>query len=320
MSIELPIGSYEDALAMVGYKSEPVTAEVPIEEGLIKALAGLVEDPNPAYWRADVACDQWGYRIAPAAVLMCLFAPLLWHPDGAAAKAPLAAMVPLPGTSLINVSTEVMLPRPLRVGDRLDRFETVTALSREKATRAGTGHFVTTKAIYRNQQGDVAAEADNVMLRFTPSAEPATAPTASPGNQHGDAATGEIPPIRLPLEYTRVVGQVAGTRDFMPYHHDPAAARAQGQPTIYVNTMFLEAFIDRVALEWAGPEWFVTKRSMRMLASAHAGQTLTGAGRIVHKTAGERCNDAIDVDVEAVTESGLCTQASLTLQAPSLSG
>lgn len=138
--------------------------------------------------------------------------------------------------------------------------------------------------------------------------------TSNPGRPATDMRVGELlPEIRLPLSYTTVAGQPAGTRDFSPWHHDPQAAQAQGQRTMYVNTMFLEAFIDRIALEWAGPTWFLARRAMGMLASGYAGRTLAGTGRVERVDTGPD-GTTVEVSVEAATEDGLCAMARITLR------
>lgn len=161
-------GTYEEALEMVGYATEPVRAEVPIEWGQIKAFSGLLEDPNPSYWRPDVAEKLWGSIIAPPGMLMSLFASLHWHPDGLLDKTVLGLLVPLPGSTLINASTETTFYRPLHLGDWITVVESVTSVSPEKATRLGVGHFVTTTATYHNGTGEKVAENVNNLFRYTP--------------------------------------------------------------------------------------------------------------------------------------------------------
>ena len=62
----------------------------------------------------------------------------------------------------------------------------------------------------------------------------------------------ELPRVEDLITYRRVIMNPATTWDYFPGHHDPAYARAQGQPTIYVNTMHFLGFIDRLISEWAG--------------------------------------------------------------------
>ncbi|EUA26244.1 maoC like domain protein [Mycobacterium intracellulare] len=80
------------------------------------------------------------------------------------------------------------------------------------------------------------------------------------------------------ISYQRVVENAGATWDYFPGHFDPDYAQAQGNPTIYVNTMHLAGFADRVATEWAGPRSRVMRRSMRLTGSVYAGDTMTGRG------------------------------------------
>ena len=71
--------------------------------------------------------------------------------------------------------------------------------------------------------------------------------------------------------------------DYFPGHFDPTYARSQGNPTIYVNTMHLAGFADRIATDWAGPGSRVVRRQMRLAGSVYAGDTMVGRGRAVAK-------------------------------------
>jgi acyl dehydratase len=79
----------------------------------------------------------------------------------------LATQVPLPGDTLINVSTETEFIRPIRAGERLNVTDEVADVTPEKQTRLGKGHFITTVATFRNEKGAVVAKNTNVMFRFS---------------------------------------------------------------------------------------------------------------------------------------------------------
>ena len=68
------------------------------------------------------------------------------------------------------------------------------------------------------------------------------------------------------------------TWDYFPGHFDPDYAESQGHPTIFVNTMHLAGFADRIATDWAGPESRVVRRKMRLTGSIYAGDTMVGRG------------------------------------------
>jgi acyl dehydratase len=165
---DLPTGSYEDGLAMVGYTEEQRIGEAPVSEGTVKLFAAMIEDPNPGYWDAEWARRRWGAQVAPPAMLHSWTMPLMWRPQGADDRVALCTKVPLPGSSLINAGTDVTYFRHARVGDVIRVVESVTSVSEKKTSRIGQGHFVTTTAVYLNQDDEKIAEYVNVLFRFEP--------------------------------------------------------------------------------------------------------------------------------------------------------
>lgn len=98
----------------------------------------------------------------------------------------------------------------------------------------------------------------------------------------GDAIVdGLLPEIAMHVSFHKVAMTPYATWDFFPGHNDPDYARGQGQKTIYLNTLALQGFADRVVTEWAGPATFISRRRMTMKASVYAGDTLHAGGRIV---------------------------------------
>jgi len=91
----------------------------------------------------------------------------------------------------------------------------------------------------------------------------------------------ELPRVEDLITYRRVIMNPATTWDYFPGHHDPAYARAQGQPTIYVNTMHFLGFIDRLITEWAGSRSFLVRRKVSTQMSIYAGDTMVGSGRVL---------------------------------------
>ena len=76
--------------------------------------------------------------------------------------------LPLPGTTLINVSTDIVYHRPIYQGETLSFWDEAVEISDEKETRLGVGCFVTTVGHFQNQNGEPVATATNVQFRFTP--------------------------------------------------------------------------------------------------------------------------------------------------------
>ena len=67
----------------------------------------------------------------------------------------------------------------------------------------------------------------------------------SPGWDRISVGT-DLPEVVDPIDYQRVVMNAAATWDYFEGHHDPEYARRHGHPTIFVNTMHIAGFIDRV--------------------------------------------------------------------------
>lgn len=160
-------GTYEQAKAMIGARSDVHFAEVAVNWPMIKYYCALTEDGNPSYWDEDFARTTWGDIISPPGLAMTWMMPIQWRPGGVRPVTMLATRVPLPGETLINVSTETEFFRPLRLGEQLNAVDELVSVSEEKKTRLGRGHFVTTVTTFRNQCGDVVMTNTNVMLRFS---------------------------------------------------------------------------------------------------------------------------------------------------------
>ena len=129
--------------------------------------------------------------------------------------------------------------------------------------------------------------------------------------REGDA----IARVAMEVPFERVILDAAATQDYFPGHHNPTYARHQGQKNIYLNTMAIEGFIDRVVTDWAGPHTFIRKRQMQMRASIYAGDIMSGEGKV------ERCyqengRNLLDLSVLISTQDGPCVPASLTIELP----
>lgn len=128
------------------------------------------------------------------------------------------------------------------------------------------------------------------------------------------SAPSELPDlVDDPVTYERAIMNPGSTWDYFPGHFDPDYARAQGQPTIYLNTMHLAGFVDRAATQWAGPLSRVVRRSIALAGSVYAGDTMTARRRITGKRRdGERW--LVDLHVDVLNQRGeLCVPADVTL-------
>jgi acyl dehydratase len=130
----------------------------------------------------------------------------------------------------------------------------------------------------------------------------------------------DLPEVVDQISYQRVVENAGATWDYFPGHFDPGYAKSQGSPTIYVNTMHLAGFADRVATDWAGPSSRVVRRSLRLVGSIFAGDTMIGHGRAVAKrldTSADPPRCLVNIEIQVTNQHGvLCCPVELTLQLP----
>lgn len=164
----LTVGTYEDALQMVGTRTEPRTAATAISAARIQLFAAMVRDGNRSYWDAEFAGHHWGGLLAPPALLMGWLIAPPWQPGGRPPATAMALRVPLPGTTIINAANDVEFVEPIVEGDVLTAVEELVSVSAEKRTRLGVGHFVETLETYRRQDATVVATSRNTLFRFTP--------------------------------------------------------------------------------------------------------------------------------------------------------
>jgi acyl dehydratase len=164
---DIPVGTYEDAKAMIGSTTPVRFGEIDVNAPMIRHFAAMARDANASYWDDEFAAEQWGGVVAPPGMLMTWLIPIEWKPGGDAPVPLLTARVPLPGETFVNVSNETELFTPIRVGDHLNVVEELVGVSEQKRTRLGVGHFVTTLSTYRRQDGEVVARSTNVLFRFT---------------------------------------------------------------------------------------------------------------------------------------------------------
>jgi acyl dehydratase len=124
----------------------------------------------------------------------------------------------------------------------------------------------------------------------------------------------DLPEVVDTLSYQRVVMNAGATWDYVPWHYNPVYAETHGHPTIFVNTMHLAGFIDRVATEWAGPYSRVVRRKVSLTGSVYAGDSMVGRGRVVGvRRDGSRC--LVDLEIAVFNQRDeLCCPAEVTLE------
>ncbi|WP_196189063.1 MaoC family dehydratase N-terminal domain-containing protein [Conexibacter sp. W3-3-2] len=306
------VGTLEEGRDWVGRRGEVRTAPAPVCELGIRNFCSLVEDGNAAYWIDGVS---------PPGLLLGYSFDLPWRPGGSEDRALLGQDIPLPGRYLINVACDTRFERELRVGDTVSMVEEVLAVSDEKRTRLGCGSFVTTRMTFSNQRDEVVATNDNVMVRYTPEmAPPSDRPPVDDRRDAAAAGDGErLAPIRIHVDHRRVCHNAAATWDWFPGHHDPAYARDQGQPTIYVSTVFFQGLLDRLVTEWAGPGAVVMRRKLQIRASLFAGEDAVADGRVVARTV-DGGDEIVEIEGRVSGANGCCVTSEITVRRPGGAG
>ncbi len=113
----------------------------------------------------------------------------------------------------------------------------------------------------------------------------------------------ELPALDLPVTSTVIVAGAIASRDFMPAHHDPAFAKAQGAPDLFMNIFTTNGYVARFITDWAGPEAMVRSIAIRLGAPAIPGQPLRFTGQVVQVgREGGEC--VIEVAVRAANDLG----------------
>jgi acyl dehydratase len=125
----------------------------------------------------------------------------------------------------------------------------------------------------------------------------------------------ELPPFELNVTSTLIVAGAIASRDFMPAHHDPSFAKAQGAPDIFMNILTTNGYVARYVTDWAGPEAMLKNIKIRLGAPAVPGKPLRFSGRIAAKSeAGGEC--VLEVAVRAANDLGDHATGTVTLTLP----
>lgn len=155
--MDLAFGTEEEGRAWCGRTVSERPSACPISTSMIRTYAALVEDGNPAFWEDDVC---------PPGLTMTLGFDLPWRPGDERGPRPAVFDVPLPGTHIINVSTDTEFHHPMRAGDHVTVTEEVVDISAAKTTRLGTGHFITSRTTF-TVGGRTCAVNTNVLFRYS---------------------------------------------------------------------------------------------------------------------------------------------------------
>lgn len=322
-------------------------APLAVDEYLIRHWCETLEDGNPLYLDRDYARSRgFDDLVAPPGSVMTTFAlPFRW-PWPPAEREParhihydVKELLNLPVGIIQDITIETGVP--LQIGDRVSVSQRLVSISPWKKTRVGEGHFWVMDRLYRNQNGELVLRERMTAFGYgrteTPVAEggsgggwsPAVEevidgartgyrPVAARGLCYEDVAEGDVlPPLAMPITFTRCVYLASATRDFSPQHSNPTYARERSKTKdVFVNTPFNLGMISRFLTDWAGPTATVQRIRMAMRSNVCAGDDMILTGRVTKKylVDGE---PRVDVEVTISTQDGPVSPCEATVVLPS---
>ena len=125
----------------------------------------------------------------------------------------------------------------------------------------------------------------------------------------------ELPPFELTVTSTVIVAGAIASRDFMPAHHDPIFAKAQGAPDVFMNILTTNGYVARFVTDWAGPQAMLKSIKIRLGAPAVPGKPLRFSGRVTGRSeAGDEC--VVELAVRAANDLGDHATGTVTLSLP----
>jgi acyl dehydratase len=92
----------------------------------------------------------------------------------------------------------------------------------------------------------------------------------------GDA----LAPLERTFTVVDLVAYGAATWDWHRLHYDLEYARSRKLPNVIVDGQAFGALFARAALDWAGPQAFMTRLALKMRAMAFAGDRLRAEGEV----------------------------------------
>lgn len=322
-------------------------APLAVDEYLIRHWCETLEDGNPLYLDRDYARSRgFDDLVAPPGSVMTTFAlPFRW-PWPPADREParhihydVKELLNLPVGIIQDITIETGVP--LQIGDRVSVSQRLVSVSPWKTTRVGEGHFWVMDRLYRNQNRELVLRERMTAFGYgrteTPVAESRSGGGWSPAVEevidgartgyrpvvaralcYEDVTEGDtLPPLAMPITFTRCVYLASATRDFSPQHSNSTYARERSKTKdVFVNTPFNLGMISRFLTDWAGPTATVQRIRMAMRSNVCAGDDMILTGRVTKKylVDGE---PRIDVEVTISTQDGPVSPCEATVVLPS---
>jgi len=297
----------------------PKAAPYPVSEAMIQHWCDALDDEPSRYQ------DAQG-QMAPATMLHIFTMPrvTLLRPMPASAVMNRLEQAGFTAPLATNYEQEYLLP--IRVGDVLTEEVVIEAVSEEKTTPMGQGHFVSMRFTFSNQRGEVVgrqlmrvfkyrAGAQTSAMKMDVAAQPwsadrypALAQVAERDRQHPLAVGDTLPELAIELTPSRIVLGAIASNDPMPVHHDKDTAQSGGLPNVFMNILTQNGWIGRYITEWAGPGARLEKIALRLGVPNVAHDTMTLSASV---TAVE--GSRLTLDVRSRNRIGEPVRATVTL-------
>jgi hypothetical protein len=150
----------------------------PVNQPMIRHWAAAFADANPVYTDpAAAAASRFDGIVAPPLMLQTwtMRTPVLagirergGSPVPVEGPSPLSLLDDAGFTGTLATDSEFEILRYLTLGEEVSADTVIEAVSEEKATRLGAGHFVTWVTTYRDGRGEVVGRQRFRMLKFRP--------------------------------------------------------------------------------------------------------------------------------------------------------
>jgi acyl dehydratase len=135
-----------------------------------------------------------------------------------------------------------------------------------------------------------------------------------------DIKEGEaLPALHFPITPKTMVLAVCGTRDLMPYHHNPEYSKSLGNRDMFINTMFEQALFGRYVTDWCGPESDFRETMLQMVVQIVPGDVAVIEGSVTKKYREGEDYLAL-ITMTASNELGVGARATATIAMPSREG